>query len=247
MKALIIAAGGGERLRPYTLKSPKPLIKILEKRLIEWIILSARKSGILDFVVVVGYLGDKIREFLKDGERFRVRIKYIENSEWEKSNGISVLKGRKLIKGNFVLLMSDHLFDSRILDDLLDYGIGKKECVLCVDENLKDIFDTKNTTKVLVSENKVLRIGKSLKIFNAIDTGIFLCSPHIFEVLDENIKRGLPSLTDSIRTLAKQKKMLAKDIKGRFWMDIDTPKDLSYTELLLKKWGGLNKSLGLSM
>ena len=66
MKALIIAAGRGERLRPITDRNPKPLIPILDLRLIERVILSAKKAGIKEFVIVTGYLGGKLRMFLRD-------------------------------------------------------------------------------------------------------------------------------------------------------------------------------------
>jgi len=69
MKALIIAAGRGERLRPYTDVQPKPLIPLLGVPLIEWVILSAKEAGIREIVVVTGYMDGKMRKFLDDGGR----------------------------------------------------------------------------------------------------------------------------------------------------------------------------------
>jgi CDP-L-myo-inositol myo-inositolphosphotransferase len=122
MKALIIAAGRGSRLNGLTKDKPKSLLRLLGLSLIERIILTAKQAGVDEFVVTIGYLGDKIQANLGDGRKFGVKITYIENKEWEKGNGVSVLKAKGLLSsGNFFLLMSDHIFDVRILKELVDY------------------------------------------------------------------------------------------------------------------------------
>ena len=82
MKALIIAAGQGLRLGHLTEATPKPLIRLLGLSLIERVILTAKQVGITEFVVVVGYLGDKIRATLGDGSQWGVKIAYVQNNEW---------------------------------------------------------------------------------------------------------------------------------------------------------------------
>jgi len=69
MKALILAAGRGERFRPFTDESPKPLIPLLGRPLIERVILAVREAGIKDLIIVTGYLGEKLRAFLDDGSK----------------------------------------------------------------------------------------------------------------------------------------------------------------------------------
>jgi len=118
LKALIVAAGKGSRLKNLTRNKPKPLIQLLGLSLIERVILTAKQAGINDFVVVIGYLGDKIKEKLGNGEIYGVKISYIENKEWQRGNGVSVLKAKELLKENFFLLMSDHIFDAKILKEL---------------------------------------------------------------------------------------------------------------------------------
>ncbi|GAI53590.1 unnamed protein product [marine sediment metagenome] len=79
MKALIIAAGDGGRLGNLTKHKPKPLIQLLGLSLIERVILTAKQAGINEFVITIGYLCDKVKARLGDGDRYGVKINYIEN------------------------------------------------------------------------------------------------------------------------------------------------------------------------
>jgi len=235
MKALIIAAGRGERLRPFTEREPKPLLSVLGLRLIERVILSARDAGIRDFVVVVGYLGEKLKRFLGSGSRYGVKIDYVRNNDWKMGNGVSVYKAKNFFRDRFILLMSDHLFDPKILSDLKRCKLDMDECILCVDRCMKYVFDVKDATKVRVIYDKVVEIGKDLNEYDGVDMGIFLCSPYIFEVLKESIKKGCYSLTDGIMELARQEKMKAHCIydEDRYWIDVDTLESLKIAEKIL--------------
>ncbi|HID94446.1 MAG TPA: nucleotidyltransferase [Candidatus Latescibacteria bacterium] len=237
MKALIIAAGGGTRLRPYTNNKPKALIPLLGVPLIVRIISSVKKAGIDQLTIVTGYLGSKLRHALGDGNRYGVKIQYIRNPEWWKPNGISVLKARPFVQENFLLLMSDHIFDPRILLDLLRLRIENKESILCVDRDIYNIFDISDATKVKVNRGKIKAIGKHLRDYNGIDTGLFMCSPHFFKVLEYNIKRGYYSLSDSVRTLARRGRMRAHELTNAFWFDIDTLEALRLAEERIRKLG----------
>jgi NDP-sugar pyrophosphorylase family protein len=234
MKALILAAGDGSRLRPLTDEIPKPLVPLEGVPLIERIVLSAKEAGINEFLVVLGYLGDRLKEELGNGKKHGVRIEYVENGEWEKANGVSVYKAGQVLKENFILLMGDHIFDPRTLSIFKDFKISAEECALCVDYNIDDIFDIDDATKVEVDDGKIRRIGKDLRRYNAMDTGMFLCSPYLFDVLEENIKKGRYSLSESIQTLADQDLMKAYDKKGSFWFDLDTTEDLERAKSLLQ-------------
>ena len=233
-KALIIAAGEGTRLGIYTKTKPKSLLKILGIPIIERIILSAQKAGITDFLIVTGYMGNKISDYLKDGKKYGIRIRYIHNEAWKRPNGVSVLKAKDMLKENFILLMSDHIFHPRKLTKFLNFKLKNNECVLCVDKNTINILDIEDATKVYVKNEKVISIGKNLKRYNAIDTGMFIISPYFFKVLEKSIKNGFCSITDSVREMSKQGKMKVFESE-EFWFDIDSIKDLEHAEKKLKK------------
>lgn len=234
MEVLIIAAGAGSRLKNRF--SPKPLIPIFGLCLIERIILRAKLAGITRFKIVVGYKGDRIVEKIGAGDRYDVHVKYIFNSEWEKGNGVSVYKAKGFLKENFILLMSDHLFDDSILRDLMKIENEKDGCILCVDRKLNgDHFNIDDITKVWVENEKVRGIGKELDQFNALDTGIFLCSSVIFDALEESISQGKYSLSAANQILSNRGKLKTFDIGGKFWIDVDDNEALKKAKKILLK------------
>lgn len=81
MKAMILAAGFGERLRPLTNDTPKPLLKIANKPLIQYHVERLVDAGVRELVINTSWLGDKIESFLGDGSRFGVRIQWSRESE----------------------------------------------------------------------------------------------------------------------------------------------------------------------
>ena len=232
MEALIIAAGRGNRLnrRFY----PKPLIPILGFSLLERIILSCKLADINWIKIVVGYQGDRIMKKIGRGDKYGVHVDYIFNPEWEKGNGVSVYKAKDFLKRNFILLMSDHLFDDSILRNLKQINLEKGCCVLCVDYNINsDHFNFYDATKVWVENERIKRIGKNLKQFNAIDTGIFLNSLAIFDALGESISHGLYSLSAGNQVLSNWGKLKIFDIGDHFWIDVDDKEDLQRVKKIL--------------
>ena len=114
MKCLILASGHGSRLKAKG--DSKPLVTLLGIPLIERVILTAHKTGLTDFYVVTGYDGEKVKDHLEKFSKARnISITSINNDEWKRENGISVLKAKSFIRENFILLMSDHIFDESIL------------------------------------------------------------------------------------------------------------------------------------
>ena len=234
MKCLIIAAGEGSRLSNRG--DSKPLVPLLELPLIERVILNAKGAGITDFYIVTGYNGEKLRKHLNQfSQNKNLKISYFQNNQWEKENGLSVLAAKKEINENFILLMSDHIFDKSILEDLMQEKVVYGEIILAVDYNLKNkIVDIDDVTKVLVDDKgRIINIGKNIKKYNAYDTGIFLCSPAIFEALEESLDNSDTSLSAGIKILAKQKKSRAFDIKGKYWIDVDDENAFKKAENIL--------------
>ena len=231
VRALILAAGLGTRQKENG--SSKPLIPLLGLTLVERIILTARKAGISDFLIVLGHNGDKIRKHLADGRTLDVTLDYVVNDEWKRGNGLSVLKARECFHESFVLLMADHIFDHEILSKLRKETLRQDECILCVDGKKHKYLDLEDATKVAVTDGRITRIGKQLIGYNAIDTGIFLCTPAIFGALDESIANGNESLSGGISILADQGKMKALDVSGKYWIDVDHGKALKNAKSLL--------------
>src|SRR3990167_5177551 len=133
MKALIIAAGNGTRMQPVTWGRHKSLMPLLGLKIIERVILGAKEAGIYEFVIVTGYKGKILQGFLGDGTKYGVSISFVQNDDWEKANGISALIVQKHFKENFVLLMSDHVFNSNTLVKIQRLKLKNNECALAID------------------------------------------------------------------------------------------------------------------
>ena len=235
MKALIIAAGNGTRLQPYAKGRHKSLLPLLGLKIIERIILTAKETGISEFVIVIGYEGKSIRASLGDGKKYGVSISYVENKNWEKANGVSVLKAKRFFTEHFVLLMSDHIFASDTLRRIQHLHLKADESVLAVDKNLSSVNDASDTTKVVVKGNRVVSLNKNLSDYNGFDTGMFLCSPSVFKALERSVRQNKNSLSDGMRILVKERKLRSFSIRGNFWADCDTYKDLKFAEKKLIK------------
>jgi len=213
MKCLILASGHGLRLKNKG--DSKPLISLLGVSLIGRTILTAQKAGITDFYVIIGHNKQKVRNHLRQLSKARnINITTISNIEWKKDNGLSVLKAKDHIKENFILLMADHIFDKSILIKLKRQKITDGQIMLAVDYNIKDnkFVDVDDVTKVQVKNNNIANIGKNIKEYNAYDTGIFLCSPAIFNAIQKSSRKGDSSLSGGIRILANKKKAKSFDI-----------------------------------
>jgi CDP-L-myo-inositol myo-inositolphosphotransferase len=234
VKCLILAAGKGTRLSKRGVS--KPLISLLGLSLIERVIQIAHEVGITDFYVVTGYNGEKVRHYL-DGihQRENIKITHIINDEWEKENGVSVLKAKGILRENFILMMADHIFDASILMRLKDKQVTRNEVILAVDYNIKNNrwVDPEDVTKVLVENGRIKDIGKNIKTYNAYDTGVFLCSPAIFSAIDESLQGGDSSLSGGIKVLAERRNVKALDIKEGYWIDIDDKNALKKAERML--------------
>jgi choline kinase len=158
---------------------------------------------------------------------------FIENREWQKQNGISVLAAANHVTSPFLLTMSDHLFDQSILDLLL-HNAGLDEINLAIDRKLNSIFDSDDAMKVQTRGDRILKIGKDLTVYDGIDTGLFGCPLSIFDHL-ERVKRGGDcSLADGVRSMASEGKARAIDIGNAWWQDIDTPEMLAQAEKHLR-------------
>ncbi len=247
MKCLIIAAGKGSRLQSRG--DSKPLIPILGIPLIERVIRAAMEAGADEFFVVIGHQGERVHDFLRHlADRLAVQITPLLNDDWDKENGLSVLKARDVLQEPFLLLMADHLFDPSLVRPLATLALGDGEIALVVDSNISNpLIDMEDVTRVKLEDNaspdsseksrskKIMGIGKGLADFNGFDTGIFLCSPAIFKALEQNEeKNGDTTLSGAIRILAAEGRAKAILLDG-FWIDVDDPAAFQRAEQVLLK------------
>lgn len=228
LPVVILAAGEGFRLQRANGGKPKPLTRLLGLTFLERVILSCREVGVREFYVVTGcYEDELIRHVEELARRLGVSIRPVHNPNWPEGNGTSVLAVSPYIAGPFLLVMCDHLFDPDILRELLEATDGGDTCLLAVDLEADRVFDLKDATKVCLDGRNVTAIGKGLAPFDAVDTGLFLCRPFLFDALAEARRDHDGSLSGGVRRLVEEGRVRAVDVGDRFWLDIDTPESLS--------------------
>jgi 1L-myo-inositol 1-phosphate cytidylyltransferase len=121
--------------------------------------------------------------------------------------------------------MCDHIYDPALPAELMGRPLAEGETLLAVDLNIRDnpFVDLDDVTKVRQENGLIREIGKSLRDYNAFDTGVFLSSSGLFEALEESQRRGDFTLSGGMRVLAARDKARAADIGGRLWIDVDDP------------------------
>jgi choline kinase len=224
---LILAAGNGRRLASVSNGLPKPLVELHGKPLLEHVLLAAHEAGIQKFVVVVGYRANVIRSWCAARSLDGLLITVLENPDYTRDNGVSVLKARD-IQEPFALFMADHIFEPETAAALFREPVGEDETILAVDHKLDDIFDLDDATKVARRSGYVIDIGKDIKSYDAVDTGMFLCSPSVFHWLESAKKNGNCSLSDGMRLVARYRRLRAFDVGNALWQDVDAPETLAH-------------------
>ena len=206
---------------------------MLGRPLICYTIDALMRSGIRKVSFIVGYESDQMTKGIKQLIPSGLEASFIENRDWQKQNGISVLAAANHITSPFLLTMSDHLFDQSILDLLL-HNAALDELNLAIDRKVDSIFDTDDAMKVETRGDRIFEIGKDLATYDAIDTGFFVCPLNIFDHLERVKRDGDCSLADGVQSMASAGKARAIEIGNAWWQDIDTPEMLVQAERHLR-------------
>ncbi len=188
--------------------------------------------GIRRFLVVLGHDAKRVREHFEQIARRRdLEVAYVEAAEWRAGNGASTLASRGAISDDiFYLAMVDHVFD---------HEIGRRLCrapppvgfiALAVDRDKGGVHDLDDATRVRLDGSRITAIGKHLENWDAVDTGVFLCTSGLFEGLERAHAQGAHGLSAGITELSRAGRADAVDVTGCSWLDVDTPEALGLAE-----------------
>jgi choline kinase len=211
----------------------KPLAPVLGRPLISYAVDALVHAGIKKANFIVGYQSSQMTAAVKQLIPPALESCFIENHDWQKQNGISLLAAAKYTMSPFLLTMSDHLFDQSIVELLLRNAVVG-QLNLAIDRKLDSIFDVDDAMKVQTRRDRILEIGKDLAVYDAIDAGLFVCPLEIFDYLERVKRDGDCSLADGVRSMASEGKARAVDIGNAWWQDIDTPAMLACAETQLR-------------
>jgi choline kinase len=240
MKAIILAAGVGSRLRPLTNTKPKSLIPVAGKPILQRILESLEDVGIPDILIITGYEEKQLKTFVK--KMFpHLSVQFITNKKYESTNtGYSLLLARDFINSDdFIKFDADVVFEKAILEKL----INSSSSALCIDKNIHlEAEEVKVTTD---KKANVLSVGKKIDGQTAQGESIGIekltkeAGEELFSILDnlmKNPKHYQDYYDDSYTTLVKKGlHFIAVDVTGNKWVEIDTLQDYKHANLLFDK------------
>ncbi len=234
---VILAAGFGSRLRGVSDETAlKPLTPVAGTPLLLRTLGSLAVAGCRKAVVVLGHGAEDVQRRIEAAYDGPLTLCFAYNPHYEKQNGLSVLAARPFVGDPFLLTMADHVFGDEVMRLAGAHTPISQGATLLVDYKLDTIFDMDDATKVLADGDRIVAIGKQIPSYNAVDTGLFVCTGGLMEALDEvYAARGDASLSQGIARLAGRGRMRLLDIGTGFWQDVDTPEMLHHAEAILRQ------------
>ena len=232
-KAVILAAGNGDRFQNPTHES-KLLQPLLGRPILLRTLEAAYDAGIRSAVLVLGYQADRVRVLAEKGAPRGMSLTFTVNRDWHLENGVSAYAAKRAVgHDRFALLMGDHVFEPPVLQRMLRLDVTPGESLLAIDTRPvpRDVAD--EATKVRLVGSRIVAIGKDLVEYDALDTGVFVFSPVLFDALERARNLGDTTLSGGVRELASRGLMRGVEIGDATWCDIDTLSDLAAAESAL--------------
>jgi len=242
IRAMILAAGEGRRLRPITDTVPKALVEVGGRPLIEYSMATIRRAGISEVIVNLHYLGSSIRERLGDGSRYGLRIRYSEEEPLLGSGG-GIAHARAFLEGKtFVTLNADTIIDIE-LERVIDFHRSRNALatmVLRKDAQMESfgVIRTDSDGRIAKFLNHLRPdLGESPTEGRRLEpymyTGVQVFEPRVFDYLGPT---GSYSVTETTypRMLAAGEKLYGYEFRGT-WITVGTPDELEAADSTLRK------------
>lgn len=220
MKAVIIAAGEGSRMRPLTYARPKAMLRIANIPIIEHIILACKTAGISDFILVVGYRDDQVRNYFSNGGKWEVNIEY-RLQRYPQGTADAIGKVKDIAGDSFLVINGDVLTGWEDLSRLV-----KADGLVMAG---KAVDNLEGLGAVEVDDGRIVRIHEktSSPPTNLVNAGIYRMTPAIFEAIALTAQsfRGEFEITDSLQLLINRGEQI-KFYKLESWSSFTYPYDL---------------------
>jgi len=236
LKAFILAAGLGTRLKHLTENKPKAMVSLNNKPLLEHTILNLKSQGINEFVINVHHFASQIIDFLKEKNNFNCNIQISDERNELLDTGGAILFAKNLLEDseNILIHNVDILSDIN-LKKLILFHIKQNPLVsLAVHKNnssRKLLFDDKmqlcSWKNTLTGEEKIARKNNIENLTEFAFTGIHIINKDIFKFITE---KGKFSVIDLYLRLAENKNIIAFETKYSYWFDLGKPETLSKAE-----------------
>ncbi len=229
-QAIVLAAGEGQRLRPFTVTRPKSMLSIAGKPILQYVVESLARNGIRNIVFVVGYRKEQVYDYMGAGERFGVDITYV-TQETQLGTAHALAQTRGVAGDEFLVLPGDNLIEA---DTIAEFVMTRPEAVL-----VKRVANPVGYGVVSVDSGEVKDIVEKPKEAgsNMANTGIYAFTREIFKFTESVL--DIPDALNNM--IARGHTINALETNGT-WLDVVYPWDiLSLNDVLLRR---IEASLG---
>ncbi|MEX0861201.1 NDP-sugar synthase [Nitrosopumilus sp.] len=213
MKAVILAGGLGTRLLPLTKKTPKPMLPLGKKPILEHLINWNKKNGVKSIVLCVSHLRKTIEDYFEDGKRFGVSIEYAISDKPLATAG-QLKTAEEFIDNTFVCMYGDSMFDFSLRNMIKQHKAKRAFVTMSLNEyktNLPyGVIDTSKT-------GKVLRWNEKPEIKVNVNMGCYVMEPKVFNLIPKNKPYGMD---DVIKHAIVNKKLISSFITKKGFTDI---------------------------
>ena len=220
MKAVILAAGEGNRMRPLTYTRPKVMLPIANKPILEHLLIEASKAGVREFVFVVGYHDEQVRNYFGSGDKWGVSIDYCtQRKQLGTADALRMVEG--LVDGRFLMINGDIIVNQKDISGLA----SRNDNTLSVIK----VEDTRGLGLVELRGGKVVHIYEKVEkpLSRMANAGLYLLTSDIFDAISQTSKspRGEYEITDSLQLMIDQGHSISYQ-EISYWLDLSFPWDL---------------------
>jgi glucose-1-phosphate thymidylyltransferase len=218
MKAVILAAGEGSRLKPFTVTRPKVMIPVGNKPVLEYVIDALQESGIIDVVMIVGYKREKIMDYFGDGHRWGVNIVYVEQFQ-QLGTAHALRQVSHLINDRFLVVNGDTIIDASAIKEIIRVSSGDAAMLTVTVAKAPQQYGVVQVQNKLVKA--ILEKPKGEDVSNVVNAGVYSFSPIIFNFLEsmEISERGEYEITDAIKKMLAEGYAVKSVHTNPTWMD----------------------------
>ena len=219
MKAVILAAGEGARMGPFTASSPKVMIPVGNRPLLEYVVGALVENGVRDLFFVVGYRRERIQSHFQDGKAFGAHIVYVTQTK-QLGTAHAIWEARAHLDEPFLVLNGSNMVDGRAVADLLEASSGPAVLITQSERPLSyGVVTVQGKNLVAITEKPTEVIS------NLINTGAYALDSRIFAEIEALAKEGKHDLPSAVSALAKRTPVAAIRTEGT-WVDALYPWDL---------------------
>jgi len=220
LKAVILAAGEGNRMRPLTYTRPKVMLPIANKPILEHLLIEASKAGVREFVFVVGYHDEQVRNYFGSGDKWGVSIDYCtQRKQLGTADALKMVEG--LVDGSFLIINGDIIVNQKDIASLT----SRNDNTLSVIK----VEDTRGLGLVELRGGKVVHIYEKVEkpLSRMANAGLYLLTSDIFDAISQTSKspRGEYEITDSLQLMIDQGHSISYQ-EISCWLDLSYPWDL---------------------